>query len=850
MTVSEISGGGFQGVSYVAVLGGSPGSFPGIADSDLYLPLKNTLVPTRGASTPTFTRATVAWDFDSEGKLNLNIPSGCPRFTGARFVRNLLTIPTEDLTNAGWTKADTTITANAIANSVGVITADKLVEAATTAAHTVNSLNGFSVVTGLSYTVSVEVKKAERTKAFFGVTTTFPTTFISVDLDTGVVATAVGSPLGAKSTNLGNDWWRVEFNVAATSTGFGVVDCRTSLDGVWANRFFLGELTKGIFVTRFQIENVTGQADQTASEYVSVGVLSAPFHGAGVDGCKYFNTNKNGSAISAATLKGYLAEPSRVNNCLWGRDQRNSLWDKTSTGAELLTNGTFAAATDWTTSGAGYFSVGGGVLNINATDATAAYADNSQLFALLVPGKQYVVEFDYVKTSGGSPDVNLRGTSGKTVSSSTGRKSITITCGSSVAGYGLRFGQFGACVGTIDNVSVKEAAIQVTTTPGLDNVANSASRLTATANDATLLQLLTAATGTRTTSAWIKAITLTQKPELSPGGGTFDSSFGWTLGSWTIGGGVASIVASPGSILRIASSPAALGKVFVFSYTITSISGANVQAHAGGTLGVLRSTPGTYTESIVCGSVDTLVGIAALSGATATIDNLSIKESAISLTRNGGTGWTDITSSLVAGTWVPVEVTSDVGANPTVGLKMGTSGDVIDVDCFQDENGAWRTSPILTTTAAVTRNADVLSYASAFDVAQGTALCQVRSAIPINSGSQATLLDSAACVMLYLTSASARTSTGSYDGTNSATIAGCGDITTGVRKRAVRWGADLKISGDGSLGVATAFDGAMGSTGTLEVGSENSISQISGNIGEVHIWTSALTDAQMQQVTT
>jgi hypothetical protein len=78
--------------SGVNVLGVN-GSFPGITDSELYLPLNNTLVPTRGASTPTFTRATVAWDFDSYGKLNLNIPSGCPRFTGARLVRNGLLMP-------------------------------------------------------------------------------------------------------------------------------------------------------------------------------------------------------------------------------------------------------------------------------------------------------------------------------------------------------------------------------------------------------------------------------------------------------------------------------------------------------------------------------------------------------------------------------------------------------------------------------------------------------------------------------------------------------------------------------------------------------------------------------------
>ena len=194
-------------------------------------------------------------------------------------------------------------------------------------------------------------------------------------------------------------------------------------------------------------------------------------------------------------------------------------------------------------------------------------------------------------------------------------------------------------------------------------------------------------------------------------------------------------------------------------------------------------------------------------------------------------------------------MTSDVGANPTVGIKMGTSGDVIDVDCVQDENGAWATSPILTTTAAVTRNADVLSYASAFDVAQGTALCSVMSSIPIDSGSQTIILDSTNCVIMYLNSASARTTTLSYDGLNTATVTG-NDITTAICKRAVRWGADLRMAADGMLGTATAFDGGMGVSGTLFVGcSETGVYQISGPIREVHIWPTPLTDAQMKQVT-
>jgi hypothetical protein len=715
------------GVPYGTSGGGSGGSGSILATSSLYLPLKTTIVPTRGASTPTFTRATAAWDFDNEGKLNLNIPSGCPRFTGARLVRNR--IVNSDPSSASWTLSNCTVaqtTDPSGGNTAAVVT----VTAAASNSFRPTSQYSFTGDNIASFYFKPGTADWCRLLIYDGTGNQARVWFNALTQQVGTVSTGgTGwTAVSAAISDEGSGWFRLQMLASiAGNTFFQINAC----DGD-TSIFYTTVAGKTITIAFPQSENVSGQADQTASEYVSVGVLSAPYHGAGVDGCKYFTTNKDGSAISPSVLKKYLAEPSRVNNCLFGRDQRNSLWDKTSTGAELLTNGTFAAATDWTTSGAGYFSVGGGVLNINATDATAAYADNSQLFALLVPGKQYVVEFDYVKTSGGSPDVSLRGASGKTVSSSTGRKSITITCGTSVAGYGLRFGQFGACVGTIDNVSVKEAAIQVTATTGLDNVANSASRLTAAANDATLLQLLTAATGTRTTSVWIKRVS---------GSGT------------------------------------------------------------------------------------------------------------VSLTRNGGTGWTDITSSLVTGTWVPVELTSDVGANPTVGLKMGTSGDVIDVDCFQDENGAWRTSPILTTTAAVTRNADILSYthAGVLDDAQGTALASVAVSAS-RTGTTYAIATSTTTYPIY--KGNAGTQLGSNDGTS--VLVGPAWANDGVqRKCASNWtGATRKLCMNGGALTSGAYDGSW-NTAAIYIGNVNdTTSQLSGNIGEIHIWNSALTDAQMQQVTT
>jgi len=57
--------------------------------------------------------------------------------------------------------------------------------------------------------------------------------------------------------------------------------------------------------TNIQIEESTGRIDTTTpSEYVSVGVLSSPFHGANVDGVQYFTTTNGNSVASNVVTEG------------------------------------------------------------------------------------------------------------------------------------------------------------------------------------------------------------------------------------------------------------------------------------------------------------------------------------------------------------------------------------------------------------------------------------------------------------------------------------------------------------------------------------------------------------------
>lgn len=84
------------------------------------------------------------------------------------------------------------------------------------------------------------------------------------------------------------------------------------------------------------------------------------------------------------------------------------------------------------------------------------------------------------------------------------------------------------------------------------------------------------------------------------------------------------------------------------------------------------------------------------------------------LKRITGTG--NVQVSLDGSTWSTVDlsdtdwrriVLSGTVTNPTVGIRLATSGDAVAMDYAQVEDGAFATSPVLTTTAAGTRAADV-----------------------------------------------------------------------------------------------------------------------------------------------
>ncbi len=441
------------------------------------LDLQNSIVPeyARGSATPTFTRATTAPVTDWEGIVRTAL-SGEARFRGARRVHNDITHP-ETPADASWgvdnggtgsiavktpayaAAPDGTQTAVRVQWNRGAGTTASDYSRATVAGDPFPEYSGTAI------------------HSFWAKSTSGGSVVVAVQYTTAYA--------NVQTITINGTWRRYAtsaFAVPPTYTlGFGW--------GAWGAN---GDQTGDILVWHPQVENITGQSNQAPGEYVSRNVLASPWHGAGVDGIKYFKTlngntvssnvvteatgalitNANSSYADAKGPFGYLVEGQRTNEVLWNRDLTNVAW--------------------------------------TPTDATVA--------------KNQV---------------------------------------------------------------------------GIDGAASSASLITATGANATVLQSITEGSAARRLSAFVKCVTCT-------------------------------------------------------------------------------------------GEID--------------------------LTEDGGSTWTNVASLLNSSTYTRVSTPAQTVTNPSVGFRIVASGDKIAVDYVQNEAGTYLTSPIATTTVAVTRNMDLLQYPAAGNV--------------------------------------------------------------------------------------------------------------------------------------
>lgn len=204
-------------------------------------------------------------------------------------------------------------------------------------------------------------------------------------------------------------------------------------------------------------------------------------------------------------------------------------------------------------------------------------------------------------------------------------------------------------------------------------------------------------------------------------------------------------------------------------------------------------------------------------------------------TRDGGTNWTDITSLINGSTPTLVKIENTSVTNPQVGFKIATSGDQIHVDAGLNHLGTELANPILTTSAAVTVNADVPTapISGNFSDTAGTILATVtRDTWATGNGSAV----GSATRGLYTSAANSGAQ--GLDGTNTAN--GPSGTPSGTMRIGIRWsGSSLQAFSEGAFGSVGSYDGSF------NLASIAAMAGVRGGIKDIAIWPSSLSDADM-----
>ena len=284
-----------------------PSNYP--EEAQCSMPLECNVFMRRGQWAINFTRATTATVTDFEWYVK-PVLSGEARFLGARRVRNLAPY-SQDVNFCN--KFSLTVSGTKVAYTDGSLIGQTIISDATTAVHYV--ANGtWPVIIWNTYLFSVSVKAAwvNYVQLAFAASTAYQNFNLTNWSMTGTA--------GAGSVvDEWNGWYRctVKFvSTLGTNAGQGIAIISSMSDGRLQSNLWDG--ISGVSVCRMQLEDVTGQSIQTPSEYVSTNVLTAtPYHGANVDGVKYFDTDVNWVAIPKTTLKWFLNEWQRTNICTY-----------------------------------------------------------------------------------------------------------------------------------------------------------------------------------------------------------------------------------------------------------------------------------------------------------------------------------------------------------------------------------------------------------------------------------------------------------------------------------------------------------------------------------------------------
>lgn len=419
------------------------------------------------------------------------------------------------------------------------------------------------------------------------------------------------------------------------------------------------------------------------------------------------------------------------------------------------------------------------------------------------------------------------------------------------------------------------------TATGIDGVANSSSRITATANNAYVGNYFAPSNGVNTISCFARRVTGSGNvyfgvtnygfagtgSETTTGSnlvsnGTFDAGItGWTTTEgdasnyfdWDGVGALRAQYTSGGIQAGVYTVLSGLtpGKYYRFTFTVTAGSGT-LSGRAGpdfGGQGVQYSSAGTYHVLFMARYTAQSIGFYTFNHVTGsyTIDNVSCYEvtsmsGQITLTSE----WQRFSFQLTASNFWGVTII------------LATSGDVIEVDCIQCELGASASSPIITGSSSVTRAEDKLQLATSafpYSASAGTLYAHGATRSGISSLFAELIYDTSNYVLLQANDSSdvqklvVQTS-GSTVANVSPGVA-APDPATAYKQAGAYALNNANNAVNGSAGTADTSCAMPTAATTLTIGNRNSGSRAPGNyVRAFAYFPRRMSDAELQTLTT
>lgn len=242
------------------------------------------------------------------------------------------------------------------------------------------------------------------------------------------------------------------------------------------------------------------------------------------------------------------------------------------------------------------------------------------------------------------------------------------------------------------------------------------------------------------------------------------------------------------------------------------------------------------------------------SGSAARVTSMYVKRITgtenIDMTQDNGTTWATVTTTAA---WTRVSIVAATAANPTVGIRIVADTDAIDVSFFDHEVGSFISSPIPTTSEAVTRNTDILTYPIVNNAVGATGTASVRVLFYANNGAAKNNfivdLNSAGGTRVPVFWSGTDSNLRAYDGTaerNSA-LAMVANTSYGV---ASAWGGStIDFARNGTLALGISFDGDMNVGTVIALGGDNTNRNISGDMKNLMIFSVKLPASDMASLT-